>query len=152
LGAGLRLAVTLLVISSAASGCVGRVAPPPAALAVRADVWPGVVRYRVARDTAPLAEARRQALRNKLAWRASMDQTGPLPPASFLAISGATQRDHVDFNLAYIPASFTEPHPEPFAPRYMRALYQMGYDLAAKGYPWSKFPPGYDSPVLTVAQ
>jgi hypothetical protein len=33
----------------------------------------------------------------------------------------------------------------------MRALYQTGYDLAAKGYPWSKVPPGYDAPVLTAA-
>ena len=402
LGVGLRRAALLLVVGSLVCGCVGRVAPPPAAVAVRADVWPGVVRYRVARDTAPLTEAGRQALRNELAWRESSGQTGPLPPAAFLAISGGgddgaftagllngwtahgdrpefkavtgvstgaliapfaflgprydgvlkaiytnvskknifrprslfgilfndalsdttplrqltemyvdqslldqiaaeyakgrvllvgttdldtlepvlwnltaiasskdpralklfrtilvasaaipgafppvmidvdvdgkhyqemhvdggamtqvflyppsvniaeqgaamgversrvayiirnarldpdwanvkrrtlpiagrainslmqtqgigdlyrifvtTQRDHVDFNLAYIPASFTEPHPEPFAPRYMRALYQKGYDLAANGYPWSKSPPGYDAPVLTAAQ
>jgi hypothetical protein len=62
-----------------------------------------------------------------------------------------TQRDHVDFNLAFIPASFNEPRPEPFDPGYMRALYQTGYDLAAKGYSWSKVPPGFDMPVLTAA-
>jgi hypothetical protein len=25
----------------------------------------------------------------------------------------------------------------------MRALYKYGFDLAEKGYPWQKFPPGY---------
>ena len=401
MGAGARWVAALLVIGALAWGCVGRVAPPPPAATVRAELWPGAVRYRVARGTASFVEAGRQSLRNELAWRASTGQTGPLPPADFLAISGGgddgaytagllagwtahgdrpefkgvtgvstgaliapfaflgprydevlkaiytnvsqknifhrrsvfeilfgdavsdttplrkltamyvdqalldqiaaeyakgrvllvgttdldtlepvlwnltaiaaskdpralqlfrtvmvasasipgafppvmidvevdgrryqemhvdggamtqvflyppsvnlaeeaaaegvtrsraayvirnarldpdwasvkrrtlpiagraitslmqtqgigdlyriyvtTQRDHVDFNLAYIPASFTEPHTEPFDPRYMRALYQTGYDLAARGYPWSKSPPGYDKPVLTAA-
>jgi len=57
------------------------------------------------------------------------------------------QRDGVDFNLAYIPASFTAPHREAFDTEYMRQLYALGYDLAAKGYPWQKAPPG-----LTVAE
>jgi hypothetical protein len=52
------------------------------------------------------------------------------------------QRDGVDFNLAYIPASFTAPHREEFDTEYMRQLYALGYDLAAKGYPWQKAPPG----------
>jgi len=54
-----------------------------------------------------------------------------------------TQRDGVDFNLAYIPARFDAPHPEEFDPEFMRALYQTGFDMAAKGYPWSKKPPGF---------
>jgi hypothetical protein len=54
-----------------------------------------------------------------------------------------TQRDGVDFNLAYVPASFNAPHPEEFDPDFMRALYQTGYDLAVKGYPWKKLPPGF---------
>ncbi|MDG4596518.1 MAG: patatin-like phospholipase family protein [Candidatus Contendobacter sp.] len=58
-----------------------------------------------------------------------------------------TQRDGVDFNLAYIPASFNAPHREEFDTEYMRQLYALGYDLAAKGYPWQKTPPG-----LTVAK
>ncbi|MDG4551278.1 MAG: patatin-like phospholipase family protein [Candidatus Contendobacter sp.] len=53
-----------------------------------------------------------------------------------------TQRDGVDFNLAYIPASFNAPHREEFDTEYMRQLYALGYDLAAKGYPWQKAPPG----------
>jgi predicted acylesterase/phospholipase RssA len=58
-------------------------------------------------------------------------------------IYATTQRDDVDFNLAYVPASFDVAHPEEFDTEYMRALFQTGYDMAAKGYPWQKVPPGY---------
>ncbi|MBK1718990.1 patatin-like phospholipase family protein [Thiocystis violacea] len=54
-----------------------------------------------------------------------------------------TQRDGVDFNLAYVPASFKAPHREEFDTDFMRALFQTGYDLAAGGYPWEKKPPGF---------
>jgi hypothetical protein len=54
-----------------------------------------------------------------------------------------TQRDGVDFNLAYIPASFNVPHKEDFSPEYMRPLFELGYKLAINGYPWAKVPPGY---------
>lgn len=54
-----------------------------------------------------------------------------------------SQRDGVDFNLAYVPASFNAPHPVEFDPDFMRALYQTGYDMAIKGFPWAKNPPGF---------
>lgn len=54
-----------------------------------------------------------------------------------------SQRDGVDYNLAAIPASFTVPHREDFDTEFMRALFQTGYEMAAKGYPWAKVPPGY---------
>lgn len=54
-----------------------------------------------------------------------------------------TQRDGVDFNLAYVPASFDAPHREEFDTEFMRALFQTSYDMAAKGYPWEKAPPGF---------
>jgi predicted acylesterase/phospholipase RssA len=54
-----------------------------------------------------------------------------------------TQRDQIDYNLAYIPSSFTTPRTKQFDTNYMRALYQTGYDLGAKGYSWAKTPPGY---------
>lgn len=53
------------------------------------------------------------------------------------------QRDGVDFNLAYIPASFNVPHKEEFDTEFMRALFRTGYDMAEKGYPWEKAPPGF---------
>ena len=53
------------------------------------------------------------------------------------------ERDGIDFNLAHVPASFNVPHKEPFDPEFMRALFRVGYDLAANGYPWEKAPPGF---------
>lgn len=58
-------------------------------------------------------------------------------------IYATTERDGVDFNLAYVPASFDVPHREEFDPEFMRALYKVGYDMAARGYPWEKKPPGF---------
>jgi hypothetical protein len=49
----------------------------------------------------------------------------------------------VDFNLAFIPETFTPPHKEEFDNEYMRKLFQLGYDLAKNGYPWTKTPPGF---------
>ncbi len=53
------------------------------------------------------------------------------------------QRDGNDFNLAYIPNTFTEEPQEGFDPAYMKKLYDLGYKMALKGYPWSKAPPDY---------
>ncbi|HEY5724199.1 MAG TPA: patatin-like phospholipase family protein [Allosphingosinicella sp.] len=55
-----------------------------------------------------------------------------------------SRRDGLDYNLAYIPPSFTTVAKAPFDTGYMRSLYALGRDLAVKGYGWSKMPPGYD--------
>jgi predicted acylesterase/phospholipase RssA len=52
-----------------------------------------------------------------------------------------TERDGVDFNLAYIPPTFDVPLEEPFDQTYMRALFDLGYQQAVEGYPWRKGPP-----------
>jgi Patatin-like phospholipase len=57
-----------------------------------------------------------------------------------------SQRDGFDFNLAYIPKSFTRQLKEPFETAYMQELFEVGYDLAARGYPWAKAPPGFVVP------
>jgi predicted patatin/cPLA2 family phospholipase len=54
-----------------------------------------------------------------------------------------TQRDEVDFNLAYIPDTFNAPHNSDFDPEFMGLLYAEGYNLAVKGNPWTKTPPGF---------
>ena len=54
-----------------------------------------------------------------------------------------SQRDGIDFNLAFIPASFNELHVEDFDKNYMQKLFLNGYNASAKGYPWAKVPPGY---------
>jgi predicted acylesterase/phospholipase RssA len=53
------------------------------------------------------------------------------------------ERDGNDFNLAYIPAEFTEEPGEGFDPVYMGKLYELGYQMARKGYPWINVPPGF---------
>ena len=53
------------------------------------------------------------------------------------------KRDGNDFNLAYIPAEFTEEPSEGFDPVYMGKLYELGYQMARKGFPWVKAPPGF---------
>ena len=53
------------------------------------------------------------------------------------------RRDGMDFNLAFIPKDFNEVPQEPFDRAYMRKLFDVGYELARTGYPWSKTPPGY---------
>jgi hypothetical protein len=55
------------------------------------------------------------------------------------------QRDGLDFNLAYIPSHFNAPDKEEFATEYMRALFALGNDMAAGGYPWETVPPDYAS-------
>ncbi len=55
-----------------------------------------------------------------------------------------TQRDNVSYNLAYIPSSFNFEHKEEFDTNYMRALYQVGYDMAKDSYPWQHTPPGFE--------
>ena len=61
-----------------------------------------------------------------------------------------TQRDGVDFNLANIPDSFNTPHNEDFDTEFMRQLYAVGYEMAAKGYPWQKKPPGFADAAATA--
>jgi predicted patatin/cPLA2 family phospholipase len=58
-------------------------------------------------------------------------------------IYAAAQRDGVDFNLTFIPSTFDFPHKEEFDNEYMRKLYDVGYNFAAKGSAWAKVPPGF---------
>ncbi len=53
------------------------------------------------------------------------------------------ERDGNDFNLAYIPADFTDEPSEGFDPDYMSKLYERGYQMTINGYPWEKGPPGF---------
>jgi hypothetical protein len=56
------------------------------------------------------------------------------------------QRDGLGFHLAYIPRTFTRTLAEPFETAYMQELFQLGYDMAVKGYPWARTPPGFAVP------
>lgn len=63
-----------------------------------------------------------------------------------------TQRDGVDFNLAYIPPTFNERPKEDFDPVYMTKLFDNGFNAVTKtgGYLWEKSPPGFTptSPIV----
>ena len=60
----------------------------------------------------------------------------------------AARRDGLDYNLAYIPETFTTPLREPFDGAYMRELFGVGRDLGGAGYRWAKVPPGWTAPEL----
>ena len=53
-------------------------------------------------------------------------------------------RDKIDYNLAYIPPTFEAEHKEEFDTAYMRKLFDVGFQMAVQGYPWEKYPPGYN--------
>jgi hypothetical protein len=63
-----------------------------------------------------------------------------------LRIYATSERDHVDYNLAFIGPDFTVEHKEQFDRAYMRALFDYGYQRARAGYPWSKAPPILQTP------
>ena len=52
-----------------------------------------------------------------------------------------TFRDGLEFNLAYIPESFTMKENDAFDTEYMKALFNVGYEAAKNGYPWEPRPP-----------
>jgi len=54
----------------------------------------------------------------------------------------STQRDGIDYNLAYIPSSFQAEPKELFDPEYMSKLFDVGYDWAMRPDAWEKTPPG----------
>jgi len=62
-------------------------------------------------------------------------------------IYATAQRDGLDYNLTYIPATFNTPHTEEFDTAYMRSLYAVGEQAAKSGYQWQKYPPGFEAPV-----
>jgi hypothetical protein len=56
-------------------------------------------------------------------------------------IYSIAQRDHLDYNLVFIPATFTLPHLTNFENRYMRTLFDLGEKMGKEGNHWSKRPP-----------
>jgi hypothetical protein len=46
------------------------------------------------------------------------------------------QRDHIEYNLAFIPPTFDTPHTALFDPPYMKALYETGERMAVPGTDW----------------
>jgi hypothetical protein len=96
------------------------------------------------------AEVERRAL--SISGRAISSLINSQGIGDLYRIYATTQRDKVDFNLAYIPREFDAPHPQEFDTEYMRKLFAFAYDRAARGYPWAKLPPGLEAEELRSAR
>ena len=106
---------------------------------------------RNARLDAPWENVPRKTM--SIAARAIASLTTTQGVGDLYRIFVATERDGVEFNLAYIPPTFRPHGEEQFDTAYMRELYAFGKKLAESGYNWEKFPPGYERPVsATVSQ
>ena len=55
-----------------------------------------------------------------------------------IRIWNTSNRDGVDFNLAYIGEDFSAPRTGDFDPAFMGALFNYGYEKALRGDPWHK--------------
>jgi predicted acylesterase/phospholipase RssA len=95
------------------------------------------------------ADVRRQTL--SIAGRAVSSLIQTQGVGDLYRIYATAQRDDVDFNLAYIPATFNVPLNEPFDQHYMAELFKLGYELARSGYDWQKAPPGLEETLSPVA-
>ena len=51
------------------------------------------------------------------------------------------QRDGIAFNATWVPESFTMKETTPFEPKFMRALFELGYERGKTGVAWSRQPP-----------
>lgn len=120
---------------------------PPALKLAELSKQHGIVRerrlylIRNARLDPDWAEVERRTL--SIAGRAINSLIQSQGVGDLYKIYAETQRDGIDFNLAFIPSSFNAPHKEEFDTEYMRQLFQTGYDLGVKGYRWDKTPPGF---------
>ncbi|MBB6409201.1 patatin-like phospholipase family protein [Mesorhizobium sangaii] len=55
------------------------------------------------------------------------------------------KRDGIDYNVIDIPTDFTVEAKSSFDNKYMRALYEKGYEMGHAGVPWKKTPPGFSN-------
>jgi predicted acylesterase/phospholipase RssA len=94
---------------------------------------------RNARLDAEWAEVERRTL--SIAGRAVSTMIHYSGSNDVLRIYFITQRDEVDYNLAYIGSDFTAPRAGDFDRAYMNALFDYAYEQARRGYEWRKAPP-----------
>ena len=56
------------------------------------------------------------------------------------------RRNRIEYNLAFIPGSFSDTSTEAFDRKYMSSLFDLGFQLGKSGRPWTKTPPRLGSP------
>lgn len=94
---------------------------------------------RNAREDAEWQSVERQTL--SIAGRAVSTMIHTSGTNDLMRIYFVTQRDGVDYNLAYIGSDFSHPEAGDFDKGYMNALFDYAYQQSRHGYPWKKVPP-----------
>ena len=94
---------------------------------------------RNAREDPEWADVERRTL--SIAGRAVSVMIHTSGSNDLLRLYFVTQRDGVDYNLAYIGTDFSAPHAGDFDKVYMNALFDYAYQQARHGYAWKKVPP-----------
>ncbi len=115
--------------------------PPSMSMAGAPDRKRALYVLRNARLDADWMSVERRTL--SIATRAIFSLTRTQGVGDLYRIYATSERDHVDFNLTFIPASFNTPHREEFDTAYMRALFEVGVNAAKSEAPWHKVPPGF---------
>ena len=85
-----RIGMAALLLQTGATSCStpARLSAVPQIATTRADPGLGPIRFQVRHNPHSFTEEAMNAMRKEAAWLASQGHTGPLPPVSFLAISG----------------------------------------------------------------
>ena len=55
-----------------------------------------------------------------------------------------SQKDGLDFHLAYIPQEFDMKSTEAFDQKFMTELFRLGRHMGQDGTAWSDIPPGFE--------
>ena len=116
------------------------------------------MKFRTDPNKPPSRRARVYIIRNtqiKPDWQEVRPRLGAIGPRSvsslikaqgsgdLFRIFATTQRDNLDFNLAFIPDALDTNREDEFDNRVMNLLFDTGYKLAKIGYHWKKSPPGF---------
>jgi hypothetical protein len=78
-----------------------------------------------------------------IAGQAASSLLGGSGTGDIYKIFAVAERDDIDLNVMSIPRDFDKEASEPFDPIYMKALYDVGYEIGLAGDGWSPNPPDY---------
>lgn len=78
-----------------------------------------------------------------IAGQAASSLLGGSGTGDIYRIFAVAERDNINLNVMSIPKDFDRQASEPFDPVYMKALYDLGYEMGVAGDRWSPTPPDY---------
>ncbi|MFY0610068.1 MAG: patatin-like phospholipase family protein [Hyphomicrobiaceae bacterium] len=91
-------------------------------------------------------EARTTAIASRSLWTIMKQQA----IGDLYKLYVEARNNRIKYFQASIPDSFTMTSKEPFDLKYMRALFQHGFDLGKRGYRWARLPPGLNADVAAI--